>query len=189
LSAEIAARLQELRAAVEEYEHLVAAMNALGEQRSTTAAKAAPRAKAKAPAKAKVPAPAKPPAKAKAPAQAKAPATIKSLAKAKAPAQAKAPVKGKARAKAKALVKDKAPAAIERDEEPKARVASSRTQDNGDQQAILAALEHGSHTVGELAVVTAMAGPSIREALRRLSKAGRVTRATREGKAAYVLAG
>jgi hypothetical protein len=56
------------------------------------------------------------------------------------------------------------------------------------EEAILAALEHGSHTVGELAVVTAMAAPNIRANLRRLLAAGTVTRATREGKAAYALA-
>jgi hypothetical protein len=55
------------------------------------------------------------------------------------------------------------------------------------QQAILAALEHGSHTVGELAVVTAMPGPSIRQNLRRLVLSGAVTRSQREGKLAYAL--
>ena len=57
------------------------------------------------------------------------------------------------------------------------------------QQAIVAALEHGSHTVAELGVVTAMSGASIREGLRRLAKAGTVRRAKREGdgKAAYAL--
>jgi DNA-binding transcriptional ArsR family regulator len=57
------------------------------------------------------------------------------------------------------------------------------------QQAILAALEHGSHTVGELTVVTAMSGQNIRENLRRMLSSGVVTRARREGKAAYALAG
>ena len=56
------------------------------------------------------------------------------------------------------------------------------------QQAIAAALEHGSHTVGELAVVTAMSAPSVRESLRRMLSAGAVERARREGKAAYALA-
>jgi hypothetical protein len=56
------------------------------------------------------------------------------------------------------------------------------------QQAILAALEHGSHTVGELTVVTAMSGQNIRENLRRMLSSGAVTRAKREGKAAYALA-
>jgi predicted Rossmann fold nucleotide-binding protein DprA/Smf involved in DNA uptake len=55
------------------------------------------------------------------------------------------------------------------------------------QEAIVAALEHGSHTVSELAVVTAMSGPSIRQSLRRLVLAGTVTRAEREGKPAYAL--
>jgi len=56
------------------------------------------------------------------------------------------------------------------------------------QKAILAALEHGSHTVAELAVVTGLSGASLRESLRRLLATGAVTRARREGKAAYALA-
>jgi hypothetical protein len=55
------------------------------------------------------------------------------------------------------------------------------------QEAIVAALEHGSHTVSELAVVTAMSGPSIRQGLRRLVVVGAVRRAEREGKLAYAL--
>ena len=55
-------------------------------------------------------------------------------------------------------------------------------------EAILAALEHGSHTVGELAVVTAMTGPSINGNLRRLVADGAVVKTEREGKAAWVLA-
>jgi len=56
-------------------------------------------------------------------------------------------------------------------------------------QAIVAALEHGSHTVGELVVVTAMSGPEIRESLRALQRAGKITRAKREGRTAYALSG
>jgi hypothetical protein len=56
------------------------------------------------------------------------------------------------------------------------------------QLAIVAALEHGSHTVSELAVVTAMSGANLRANLRRLVSAGTVTTAKREGKAAYALA-
>jgi hypothetical protein len=56
------------------------------------------------------------------------------------------------------------------------------------QEAIVAALEHGSHTVSELAAVTAMPGPSIRQNLRPLVLSGAVTRAKREGKLAYSLA-
>jgi hypothetical protein len=55
------------------------------------------------------------------------------------------------------------------------------------EHAIVAALEHGSHTVSELAVVTAMSGPNIRSNLRRLLKARTVTQTKREGKAAYAL--
>jgi hypothetical protein len=55
------------------------------------------------------------------------------------------------------------------------------------QQAILAALEHGSHTAAELSAVTAMNGASIRANLSRLVGTGAVARAKREGKAAYAL--
>jgi hypothetical protein len=65
--------------------------------------------------------------------------------------------------------------------------AHERAPRGAAQQAILAALEHGSHTVSELTVVTAMSGANIREHLRRLLKAGAITRAKREGKAAYAL--
>jgi hypothetical protein len=53
--------------------------------------------------------------------------------------------------------------------------------------AIVAALEHGSHTVSELVVVTAMSGANIRSNLRRLLAARTVTQTKREGKAAYSL--
>jgi DNA-binding MarR family transcriptional regulator len=55
--------------------------------------------------------------------------------------------------------------------------------------AILAALEHGSHTVSELAVVTALSGAIINNNLRRLQQAGTIARTKREGdgKAAYAL--
>jgi hypothetical protein len=66
-------------------------------------------------------------------------------------------------------------------------VASQRAPRGAAQRAILAALEHGSHTVSELSVVTAMPGQSIRQNLRRLEGAGTVTRADREGKLAYAL--
>jgi predicted Rossmann fold nucleotide-binding protein DprA/Smf involved in DNA uptake len=185
LTAEIAARLQELRAAVEEHEQLVAAMDALGAQGAAPAPHRSPvtRAKAASTVKQAAAAPrAAPRTKAAVTAKAKAPVRTKAPAKAKVtPAKAKAPVKAKAPAQAKAPVKAKAPA------QAKAHAASTKPE-SGDHQAILAALEHGSHTVPELAVVTAMSGPSIREALKGLSKAGRVKRATREGKAAYVLA-
>jgi predicted lipid-binding transport protein (Tim44 family) len=70
---------------------------------------------------------------------------------------------------------------------PSVRAPQERAVRGAAQQAILAALEHGSHTVGELVVVTAMSAANIRENLRRLLKAGTVTRASRDGKAAYAL--
>jgi Bacterial regulatory protein, arsR family len=66
--------------------------------------------------------------------------------------------------------------------------ARARAPRGAAQTAILSALEHGSHTVAELAVVTAMSGQNVRENLRRLLGAGVVTRAKRDGKAAYALA-
>jgi DNA-binding transcriptional ArsR family regulator len=69
-----------------------------------------------------------------------------------------------------------------------ARPAAPRRAPRGAaQQAILAALEHGSHTVSELAVVTAMPAPSIRQNLRRLTLSGAVKRTEREGRVAYAL--
>ncbi|HTZ63842.1 MAG TPA: hypothetical protein VMB51_07030 [Solirubrobacteraceae bacterium] len=54
-------------------------------------------------------------------------------------------------------------------------------------RAILAALEHGSHSVRELVVVTAMNDANIRANVRRLLDDGAVVKVTREGKAAYAL--
>jgi hypothetical protein len=56
------------------------------------------------------------------------------------------------------------------------------------QTAIVAALEHGSHTLPELVVVTAASAAQLRASLRPLLRAGVVTRAKREGKLAYALA-
>lgn len=89
------------------------------------------------------------------------------------------------------------PAARAKKAKPKAKTASvKRTARSGGrgrpavdaaQQAIVAALEHGSHTVSELVLVTAMSGADIRESIRRLLKAGTVMRARREGRVAYAL--
>jgi predicted Rossmann fold nucleotide-binding protein DprA/Smf involved in DNA uptake len=70
---------------------------------------------------------------------------------------------------------------------PARRVARQRAPRGAAQHAILAALEHGSHTVSELAVVTAMPAQVIRQNLRRLTLSGAVTRAEREGRLAYAL--
>lgn len=55
------------------------------------------------------------------------------------------------------------------------------------QQAIEAALEHGSHTLAELVLVTAIETAPIRAQLGRLQKAGVVSRVRRDGKTAYSL--
>jgi hypothetical protein len=54
-------------------------------------------------------------------------------------------------------------------------------------EAILAALDHGSHTVAELVVVTAMSGPNINGNLHKLVSEGAVVKTEREGKAAWAL--
>jgi hypothetical protein len=54
-------------------------------------------------------------------------------------------------------------------------------------QAILAALEHGSHTLAELVTVTALRPSDIREALRRLGTRRAIVKTDRNGKAAYAL--
>ncbi|HEX4838635.1 MAG TPA: hypothetical protein VFV03_08955 [Solirubrobacteraceae bacterium] len=54
-------------------------------------------------------------------------------------------------------------------------------------EAILAALEHGSHTMSELVVVTAMSGPNIDGNLRRLVSEGAVVKTERGGKIAWAL--
>jgi hypothetical protein len=67
--------------------------------------------------------------------------------------------------------------------------APKRAQRGAAAVAILAALEHGSHTVSELTIVTAMSGAIINNNLRRLQQAGTITRTKRagDGKAAYAL--
>jgi hypothetical protein len=56
-------------------------------------------------------------------------------------------------------------------------------------QAIVAALEHGSHTIGELVMVTAMSPAEIRTNLGQLARQRKVTRVKREGdgKSAFAL--
>ncbi len=56
-------------------------------------------------------------------------------------------------------------------------------------QAIVAALEHGSHTISELVMVTAMSTAEIRTNLNQLARQRRVTRVKRQGdgKSAFAL--
>jgi hypothetical protein len=64
----------------------------------------------------------------------------------------------------------------------------ARARRGAAQHAILAALEHGSHTASELVSVTALAGPNIRTSLRRLLQEGTISQTKRAGRTAYALA-
>jgi hypothetical protein len=163
ISAEIDARLAELRPALAEYERLISAAEAL--ELPVPAAGTSPRRSTSAK-------------------RAGSPQS-RTTAAPKATRRRAAGPRGSA---AGTIVRAASPPGRER-KAPGARSVRPRAVRGAAQQAILAALEHGSHTVGELAVVTAMSGQSIRENLRRMLGAGAVTRAKREGKAAYALAG
>jgi DNA-binding transcriptional ArsR family regulator len=63
----------------------------------------------------------------------------------------------------------------------------SRAAKSTGEIAVLAALEHGSHTISELVVVTALPAATVRESLRRLTRRGAVAKAERDGKSAYAL--
>lgn len=73
------------------------------------------------------------------------------------------------------------------EEPPRSASERERAPRGAAAEAIVAALEHGSHTVSELTVVTAMSGANIRDNLRRLLRARTVTQTKREGKTAYTL--
>jgi hypothetical protein len=69
----------------------------------------------------------------------------------------------------------------------KAPTGRPRGPRSATQQAIEDALEHGSHTLAELVLVTAIETAPIRAQLGRLQKAGVVSRIRRDGKTAYSL--
>jgi len=70
---------------------------------------------------------------------------------------------------------------------PGAQARRHRPRMGAVEQAIVAALEHGSHTLSELGVVTALPAPALRDSVRRLLSADRIARTRREGRAAYSL--
>jgi chorismate mutase len=72
-------------------------------------------------------------------------------------------------------------------EEPAVKGKSQRAARGVARETILAALDHGSHTVSELAVVTAMSAPNINGNLRKLVAEGAIVKTEREGKAAWAL--
>jgi hypothetical protein len=67
------------------------------------------------------------------------------------------------------------------------RARAAKRAPSAAEQAIAAALEHGSHTVSELVLVSALPAADIRAGLRPLLASGAVTRAKRDGRAAYAL--
>jgi len=67
--------------------------------------------------------------------------------------------------------------------------AAAPSRRSATEETIIAVLEHGSHTVGELVVVTAMSAAKINGSLRRLASQGAVAKTEREGKIAWALSG
>jgi hypothetical protein len=210
--AEIDARLVQLRPAVAEYERLLDAERALDADAAADAAKAARAAKAAG--DAKPVRTAKAVRAAKAADAAKAVRAPKAVRGAKAVGAAKAAVAGTNRennAQKQATKKENkqkeqplqaagtpalarstsaATAPARRGRRGSAAGAIKRAASSprdASQQAIVSALEHGSHTLGELVLVTAIAASELRQGVRRLQQAGTITRTQRDGRAAYAL--
>jgi hypothetical protein len=194
VSAEIDARLRDLRVAVREYEQLLSAADALEAERQkpTTV-------RSQAPAVRKVPAARKSPTQRRGPLALKASLAPKARIARKPPAPKAVAVRSpkvidrKASAVVKEPVAVKEPAVVKparaKAVAPKKEPAPARPKRGESEQAIVAALEHGSHTLAELAIVTGIVAPALRDGLRGLQKAKKITKAKREGKAAYALAG
>jgi hypothetical protein len=103
-------------------------------------------------------------------------------------AQVKRSRRSTAKPKSKSASQLKAEPEKESESVPQSKAKPERAARGAAREAILGALEHGSHTLSELAVVTAMSGPNINGNLRRLEAEGVVVKAEREGKAAWALA-
>ena len=78
-------------------------------------------------------------------------------------------------------------AAADRDQRARGRARRVSPQQQATAHAIVAALEHGSHTVGELVLVSAIPVADIREGVRRLRAAGAIAPVERDGRTAYAL--
>jgi hypothetical protein len=165
VGAEIEQRLAALRPAVAEYRRLLGAADALGlGPDGTPVARRAPTTSGQREAERRAQAPSR---ASKPPSRASTPPSGASTPP-QAPARPPAPRRGAAKARAA------------RPRQPRLGAV---------EQAIVAALEHGSHTLGELGVVTAMSAPELRGGVRQLLGAGRIVRSSREGRAAYALSG
>ncbi len=81
------------------------------------------------------------------------------------------------------------PAVEEFEPEPELERKRKPASPSDVRQAILAALEHGSHTIGELVMVTAMSTPEIRANLSQLARQHKIARVKRQGdgKSAFAL--
>jgi hypothetical protein len=179
---EIAERLHGLRPAVEEYERLLEAVQALERDGARNANATPPARPSRPPASARTPTPAGQPAPRRPPDVLDARAGNHASAADGEPAATN-------HAPPAPVASDRGP--VVRDAlAPVGNTASARKARAGEaEKAIVAALEHGSHTVGELGIVTAMSGQDIRAGARRLLASGRIVRASREGRAAYALSG
>jgi hypothetical protein len=188
LRSEIEVRLVELRPLMSEFERLTAAAKALGVERngaasprtrtkaSTELAKGSP--KREAPSVSDDHAPAEQEQTPRAPARRRTGTGAKRGSAAGAIEQASSGPTAGSRAITSSPTVARAPTKA-RKREPSVRSAVG--------QAIIAALEHGSHTPGELTVVTAMSGPDIQGGLRRLKRDGTIVKTERDGKTAYAL--
>jgi DNA-binding transcriptional ArsR family regulator len=65
--------------------------------------------------------------------------------------------------------------------------AGAGAKNEAEREAILGALVHGSHTVGELVLVTALSATGVNGNLRWLAADGAIERTEREGKTAWSL--
>ena len=167
IRAEIDARLAALAPAIAEYERLSTAAGALTSE-GRAASRSAPRA---------APRPRTPPtrASAKKPARPQKPARRREK-----PARPQKPARRREKpARPQKPARRRGVSARARKRED---IAHSPTG-----QAILAALEHGSHTLAELVLVTALPASDIRAALRPLRTHEAIVKTERDGRAAYAL--
>jgi hypothetical protein len=165
IRAEIDARLRELRPVIEEHERLLSAADALFSEGSSVVAPGPTR------------------------------APIVAAAPARGPARGRGRPRRGSAAGAIARVAsapDAAPdAALGGVPAPEKTASPVRPRERAPRgaagEAIVAALEHGSHTVAELVVVTALPAAAIRHDARRLLKRHAIVKIDRDGKTAYAL--
>jgi hypothetical protein len=174
IGTELDARIEDLRPLVLEYERLHAAAESLGTAQSTSDAPVLAKVRAK-----------KTTAKKTAAKKTTAKRTpVKPTATAKAPAKrTKRALRGSA---AGALEQAASGSSAAKKARKAPRKASSASIGHYE-QAVLDALEHGSHTVGELVMVTAMGAKEIRGGIRRLLSDKGIVKVDRGGKTAYAL--